>query len=166
MNTLLLATMVLVPMLGEWWVSMRNERQLRAQGAVEPDGDVYTLMQIIYPASFLAIIFESAQRAPDRDALVAAGFAVFVAAKMLKYWAITTLGVRWTFRVLVPPASSVISAGPYRLLSHPNYVAVIGELVGAALIAHAVVTGPIAVALFGTLILLRIRTEERALGRR
>ena len=166
MTTILLATMVVLPMVGEWWLSMRNERQLRAQGAVEPEGDVYTLMQIFYPASFLAIIFESAQRGPDQDALVAAGFAIFVAAKMLKYWAITTLGVRWTFRVLVPPASTLISAGPYRLLSHPNYAAVIGELVGAALIAHAVVSGPIAVVIFGTLILLRIRTEERALGRR
>jgi methyltransferase len=164
MTTILLATMVLVPMLGEWWVSVRNERQLRAQGAVEPDGDVYALMQIIYPASFLAIIFESAQRAPAQDALVAAGFAIFVAAKMLKYWAITTLGVRWTFRVLVPPASTLVTGGPYRVLRHPNYVAVIGELVGAALIAHAVVSGPIAVVAFGLLIVLRIRIEERALG--
>ena len=118
----------------------------------------------MYPASFLAIIFESAQRAPGQDALVAAGFAIFVAAKMLKDRAITTLGVRWTFRVLVPPASTVVTGGPYRVLRHPNYVAVIGELVGAAFIAHAVVSGPIAVVAFGLLIVLRIRIEERALG--
>ena len=50
----LLATITLVPMLFEWWVSMRNERQLRGQGAVEPAGDVYALMQVAYPASFAA----------------------------------------------------------------------------------------------------------------
>ncbi|MDQ3487207.1 MAG: hypothetical protein M3468_05660 [Acidobacteriota bacterium] len=164
MITLLLATMVVVPMLYEWWVSTRNERELRAQGAVEPSGDVYALMQVIYPASFLAIIFECARRDPSRDMLVAAGFTIFVGAKVLKYWAIGTLGVRWTFRVLVPPASALVAGGPYRVVRHPNYVAVLGELVGAALIAHAVVAGPVAVLVFGVLILLRIRVEERALG--
>ena len=164
MMTLLLATLVLVPLLGEWWVSTRNERALRARGAVEPEGDVYAPMQVIYPASFVAIILESALRDPSRDMVVAAGFTVFVAAKALKYWAIVTLGVRWTFRVLVPPAATVITGGPYRIVQHPNYIAVLGELAGAALIAHAIVAGPLAVIVFGVLILLRIRIEERALG--
>lgn len=164
MITILLATMVVVPMLYEWWVSMRNERELRAQGAVEPSGDVYALMQVIYPASFLAIIFESGQRDPSRDMFLAAGFTTFVGAKILKYWAIRTLGVRWTFRVLVPPASPLVTGGPYGVLKHPNYVAVMGELMGAALMAHAIVAGPVAIAVFGLLILLRIRIEERALG--
>lgn len=164
MITVLLATMVVVPMLGEWWVSRSNERELRAQGAVEPSGDVYALMQVFYPASFVAIILECALRDPSRDVLVAAGFTVFAGAKILKYWAIGTLGVRWTFRVLVPPASALVTGGPYRLVRHPNYVAVIGELIGAALIGHAALAGPLAVVVFGVLILLRIRVEERALG--
>ena len=66
--------------------------------------------------------------------------------------------------MLVPPGSSLVAGGPYRLLRHPNYVAVIGELVGAALVGHALVTGPIAVLAFGLLIVMRIRVEERALG--
>jgi len=164
MITMLVATMILVPMLGEWWVSTGNERELRAQGAVEPAGDVYALMQVIYPASFIAIIVEGARRDPYLDVLVAAGFTIFIGAKALKYWAIATLGVRWTFRVLVPPASTVVTGGPYRVMRHPNYVAVTGELLGAALVAHAVVAGPLAIAVFGLLILLRIRIEERALG--
>ena len=166
MITMLLATMILVPMLGEWWVSNRNERELRAQGAVEPAGDVYALMQVLYPASFIAIIIEGARRDPYLDVLLASGFTIFVGAKALKYWAISTLGVRWTFRVLVPPTSTVVTGGPYRVLRHPNYIAVIGELMGAALMAHARVAGPLAIAVFGMLILLRIRIEERALGLR
>ena len=164
MITVLLITIVVLPMLCEWGVSRRNERELREQGAVEPRGDVYALMQVIYPASFAAIIFECAQRAPARDVLVAAGFTIFAGAKVLKYWAITTLGVRWTFRVLVPPGSPLVAGGPYRVVRHPNYVAVMGELVGAALIGHALVSGPVAVVVFGVLILLRIKVEERALG--
>jgi methyltransferase len=159
----MLMALAFVPMLFEAHRSSRNERALRAMGAHEPEGDVYALMQVAYPASFLAMIAESWVRGTLPDAIFAAGVAVFVTAKVLKYWAIATLGWRWTFRVLVPPRSSRILAGPYRLLRHPNYVAVIGELGGMALMAHAVVTGPLAMAGFGWLMWRRVRVEERAL---
>jgi methyltransferase len=135
-------------------------------GAAEPHDDVYWIMQVAYPLAFAAMFVEGWRRGPLVDVQVAGGFALFVGAKLLKYWAILSLGVRWTFRVLVPPGSTRVLAGPYRLLRHPNYIAVIGEIAGAALIAHATVAGAIAVVGFAALILLRIRVEERALGMR
>ena len=166
MNLLLLATIVVVTMIFEASLSRRNERELRAQGAAEPHDDVYWLMRVVYPAAFLAMLAEGWRRGALVDVHVAAGFALFVGAKLLKYWVIVSLGVRWTYRVLVPPGSTRVLTGPYRLLRHPNYLAVMGELGGAALIAHAPVTGGIALAGFGALLLLRIRVEERALGLR
>ena len=164
MNLVLLATIVFAPMLIEAAVSRRNESRLRALGAVEPSGDVYRLMQVAYPLSFLAMMVEGAVKVPRVDVIVAAGFTVFVGAKLLKYWAITTLGERWAFRVLVPPGSALVVAGPYRFLRHPNYIAVMGELVGAALIARAPISGAVAVVLFGLLIVRRVGIEEAALG--
>lgn len=152
------------PMLLETRRSALNERGLRARGAVEPAAEVYPLMQFAYPIAFLAMIGEAWLRQASADALFAAGLAVFVAAKALKYWAIATLGDRWTFKVLVPPNSTRTHNGPYRWLDHPNYVGVAGELVGMALMAHALVTGPVAVIGFGLLLRSRIRVEERALG--
>jgi methyltransferase len=166
MNLVLLATLVIVPMLFEAALSRHNERQLRAMGAAEPHDDVYWLMQGVYPAAFLAMLLEGWLHGPVVDVHVAAGFAVFVGAKLLKYWSITSLGVRWTFRVLVPPGSTRTLVGPYKLLRHPNYIAVMGELAGAALVAHAPLAGGVAGVAFGALILLRIRVEERALGLR
>jgi methyltransferase len=93
-----------------------------------------------------------------------AGGLLFAAAKALKYWAIATLGERWTFRVLVPPGSTRTSVGPYRVMRHPNYVAVMGELLGFALIGQAPIAGAIALIGFGALIRARVRVEERALG--
>jgi methyltransferase len=101
------------------------------------------------------------QGAPDT---VLTGAMLFAAAKALKYWAIASLGERWSFRVLVPPGSRRTFRGPYRFMRHPNYVAVAGELAGMALLAGAVVSGVAAVAIFAGLLLLRIRVEERALG--
>jgi methyltransferase len=78
-------------------------------------------------------------------------------------WAIASLGPRWTFRVLVPPGSTRTVRGPYRWLAHPNYVGVAGELIGVALAMHAVVTGPLSLLGFGSLMMQRIRIENSAL---
>jgi methyltransferase len=130
-------TCVFLPMIGEAIVSSRHDRALRARGAIEPEGDVYKVMQLAYPGCFLILLAEGALRGVRWDAITGVGAAIFAAAKALKYWAIASLGERWTFRVLVPPGSTPTRRGPYRWISHPNYVAVAGELAGTAVAMHA-----------------------------
>lgn len=166
MNAIALGLAAFVPMVFEAAVSARNERMLRARGAWEPPDDVYPTMQAAYPVCFLAMIVEAAVRRVEFDTGLAAGAAVFLTAKALKYWAISTLGPRWSFRVLVLPGAPLVTNGPYRLLRHPNYLAVVGELTGMALMADAAATGLAAVIAFSALLLLRVRVEERALGLR
>ena len=168
-----MAALVFGPMLAETAIASRHDRALRALGAIEPPGDVYRVMALAYPGAFLAMLAEGVVRGAGvgagagagADAWFAAGLVVFAAAKALKYWAIASLGPRWTFRVLVPPGSARTVSGPYRWLAHPNYVAVAGELAGVAVAMHAVFTGPVAVAGFGWLMLRRISIEEKALAR-
>jgi methyltransferase len=147
-------------------IAARHDRALRALGAVEPPGDVYQAMQVAYPGAFLAMLAEGAWRGADPDAFWTAGVSVFVAAKVLKYWAIASLGSRWTFRVLVPAGSQRIIRGPYRWMAHPNYLAVALELAGVALALHARIVGPIGLAGFSYLMWRRVRIEEKALAGR
>ena len=160
----IVALVAFVPMIAEARRSRRHERILRALGAIEPSDDVYRVMQVAYPVCFVAIAGEALVRDVPLGRSFAAGAVVFAAAKALKYWAIATLGNRWTFRVLVPPGQPLVSAGPYRVLRHPNYLGVAGELAGAALMAYAPIAGGASLLVFGTLMLARIRVEERALG--
>ena len=164
MFALFLGALALIPMLLEALRAAGHDRRLRAAGAVEPAGDVYPLMQVAYPGCFLAMIAEAWLRAagPAGWGFVP-GVTLFVAAKAIKYWAIRTLGPRWTFRVLVPPGSTSITSGPYRFVRHPNYAGVIGELSGMALMAGATVAGIGALAVFSALIVARVRVEDRAL---
>ena len=139
-----------------------NERAQRAAGGLEPAGDVYSLMQVAYPGAFLAMFLEGTVRGGAPVSAAAAGAVAFALAKALKWWAILTLGRAWTFRVVVVPGARRVRSGPYRFFDHPNYVAVVGELAGAALVSGAARAGPIATLLFLLLILKRVAVENRA----
>ena len=149
-------------MLVEAAISRRHEIALRGRGAVEPAGDVYRTMRWAYPAAFAAMAIEGAIAGPAPGAATVAGALLMVVSKALKVWAIASLGDRWTFRVLVVPEALVVR-GPYRWLRHPNYVAVVGELAGMALLVGAWVAGPAATVLFSLLVWRRIRVEGPAL---
>jgi methyltransferase len=152
-----------VVMLGELRLSLAHERVLLRQGAIEPPDPVYATMRWGYPATFVAMAVEGGIGAPAPVAVAATGAAIFVVAKALKFWAIGSLGERWTFRVLVVPGAPLVTSGPYRWFRHPNYIGVVGELVGFALLVGAWVTGPVSLAFFGYLLHRRIAAEERAL---
>lgn len=156
---------VLLLMLVELQLSYFNERALRARGAVEPPDDPYRLMRLAYPGAFVAMGLEGATHALNRDALLA-GLVLLGGAKLLKFWVMATLRDRWTFKVLVPKDAPLATAGPYRFINHPNYVAVILELVAVALALSAPVTGLLSVLLFVWILRRRMAVEDRALGRR
>lgn len=159
-------------MLAEARVSRTHERALRARGAIRPDGDVYAPMAILYPSAFLAMSIEGIWRAsqgqtpsPGAPNWFLSGVLLFAASKVLKYWVIRTLGERWTFKVFVLPGIPLVQTGPYRYVAHPNYVAVVGELVGAAMMCGALVAGIGGVLVFGMVLWMRVRFESGVLRR-
>ena len=161
----------LLLMAGEQWRSRVNERALRARGAHEAHGDVYRAMALAYPACFVAMTAEGLVGQSFGFALTvgqsfsfAFGIVIFLAAKMLKFWAMASLGSRWSFRVLVEPGVALVATGPYKWIRHPNYVAVVGEIIGFALIQSAPIAGVASLLGFGALLRMRIRVEERELG--
>ena len=152
-------------MLGELWLSKANERALLAHGAREADDEVFPTMRWAYPGVFIAMAAEGAAFGASLGPVTFAGVSFLAVSKALKFWAIASLGTRWTYRVLVLPAAPLVTTGPYRFVRHPNYVAVVGELIAMALMTRARITGPLGVAFFGWLLFRRIAAEERAIGR-
>ena len=154
---------VLLMMLAESRISRHHEQQLRQRGAIEPRDDVYSTMRWAYPGAFVAMAVEGALSGPSAAPIALAGALLFGAAKALKWRAMASLGTRWTFRVLIVPGAPLVNTGPYAVLRHPNYVAVVGELVSMALMVGARVSGPVSVLLFGLLLRRRIQIENLAL---
>ena len=107
-------------------------------------------MKWAYPGVFVAMALEGLWRDRCRaaDGLVRGGWSSS-RAKLFKVWAIASLGHRWTYSVLVLPGAPLVTTGPYRLMRHPNYVGVIGELVAMALVTNARIAGPAGLFFFG-----------------
>ncbi len=162
--SILVVAAVLLLMLVELQLSVDNEKQLRTRGAIEPQDDAYPLMRVAYPLVFVAMGIEAALRGTwSRDWLLL-GMVLFGWAKALKFWAIAHLGVLWTFKVLVVPGTPLVTNGPYRYVRHPNYIAVMGEIVSIAVALQAPIAGALGAAAFGWLLMRRVRVEEQALS--
>ena len=155
---------VFATMLAEARLSTIHERALLAAGArLVPDAS-YPWMRVAYPAGFLAVCLEGWWRHAPWSRWALLGVAVFGLGKLVKYIAIATLGPRWSFRVVVLAGAPLVAHGIYRVVRHPNYVGVAGEVVGIGLWMQAPITGTLFAVTFGLILLWRIRIEERALG--
>jgi len=96
-------------------------------------------------------------------AAFAAGLVILLTGLVLRGWAFKTLGQYFTHVVMVSTDQPVISAGPYRLLRHPSYTAILLITVGVGL-ASANWAGLAGITLLVLIpLLLRIRSEEKAL---
>jgi methyltransferase len=171
-TVVLVAAVVMGALIAETRLSVTNEREIKRRGGFAPPGDVYRAMAVLYPSAFVAMATEGIWRAskgiPAADAgpnWLVSGALLFVVSKALKYWAIRTLGDRWTFRVYVVPDRPLVSDGPYRYIAHPNYVGVLGELVSTAMMCGAPIAGAASVTLFGAVLWMRVRFESNVLRR-
>jgi methyltransferase len=150
--------------LGELVISLRNERRLRARGAVEAGAGHFPVMAALHSALLASCLAEVWLLDRPFVPLLAAAMALLLAATMaLRYWVIATLDGRWTTRVLVLPDEPAVTGGPYRWLRHPNYLAVIVEIAALPLLHGAWLTALLFSLANGWLLAVRVRTEEAAL---
>jgi methyltransferase len=147
----------------EFVLSRRNERRVRARGAVERGRGHYPLMVALHALWIASTLVEGILRGPEVPALWPVPLALFLLAQALRYWAVFSLGESWNTRILVVPDAKLVRRGPYKYLDHPNYVVVVVEILAFPLIFGAWVTALVFTALNAALLYVRIREEDRAL---
>jgi methyltransferase len=146
-------------------ISTRNARLARTRGGVETGRGHYPVMAVFHGAFLAACALEVVLlRRPFPAAVGWVALAVVIAAQALRYWAIATLGWRWNTRIVVVPGAVPVTGGPYRFVRHPNYVAVIAEMLALPLVHGAWLSALVFSAGNAWLLRVRIRAEEQALG--
>jgi len=159
LNILILA-LVTLQRVGELWLSNRNSARLLARGAREHAPAHYPLIVALH-AAWLATLWLLALPRPID------GFwlAMFVLIELARIWVLASLGPRWTTRIIVLPNAPLVRRGPYRWVNHPNYLVVIAEIAALPLVFGLWQGALIFSFLNAAMLTVRIRQENRALGR-
>ena len=88
---------------------------------------------------------------------------VFLAATLLRRWAIAHLDRNWSSQVAVADDMEPATEGPYRYIRHPNYLAMSLELAALGLMFSAFFSTLVVGVLNAFSVVARIREEESAL---
>ena len=155
---------VVLERLFEMGLSARNAARVRSRGGLEIGQRHYVVMVALHTAFLISCVAEVLVL--DRASHSTWGWLALVAivlSMVLRYWAISTLGDRWNTRVLVEPGRAAVHAGPYRFFKHPNYAAVVVEILALPLIHGAWLTSLVFSVANLLLLCVRIGVEEGAL---
>ena len=168
--TSLVAFTVLIGMVGlerlvELVVSKRNAAWSLEHGGRETGRGHYPVMVVLHTGLLVGALIEAWVRRPDVPAVLAwSMLALVLASQGLRWWCIATLGRRWNTRVIIVPGMVPVQKGPYRIISHPNYVAVVVEGIALPLVHAAWITAVVFTVLNAVLLTVRIRVENAALA--
>jgi methyltransferase len=161
-----LVVLVAAERLVELALSSSHARRLIRRGGVEVGQAHYPWMVAVHATLLVACPLEVflAQR-PFLPWLAAPMLVLLVLTMGLRYWVVVTLGERWSTRVICLPGQPLVATGPFRYLRHPNYVAVVLELLALPLVHTAWVTAIACAAANGLVLRTRVRVENAALER-
>lgn len=156
---LVILVLVTAERLAELALARSNTKRLLAQGAREHAGGHYPLIVALHAAWLGTLWWLAPSRPID-------GFwlALFVLLEVGRVWVLTSLGRRWTTRIIILPGAPLVQRGPYRFIDHPNYAVVMAEIFVLPLAFGLWRTAFIFSLLNAALLAVRIREENRALG--
>ena len=140
-------------------ISSRNTSRLRARGAFEVAPRHYPFVVAVHAAWLISLWIFGRDQPLNASALL-----LYIALQGLRLWVMWTLGARWTTRIIILPGEPLVAAGPYRLLPHPNYAVVAGEIAILPLALGLPWLAALFTVLNATVLFIRIRAENRALA--
>jgi methyltransferase len=157
---IIILTLVTLERLCELWLAKRNTKRLLAMGAEEHAAGHYPLIVALHALWLASIWWLALPRAVHPFWL-----ALFFLVELGRVWVLATLAQRWTTRIIVLPDAPLVSRGPYRFTDHPNYLVVVAEILVLPLVFGLWQVALVFTLLNAGLLAVRIRAEDRALGR-
>lgn len=154
-----LLAFVTLQRLAELVIARRNDAWLRARGGIEHGAGHYPVMVALH-ASWLACLWVFALGITPSIGWVGA----FAVLQGLRVWTLTSLGRRWTTRVIVLEGAPRVRRGPYRFMSHPNYAIVAAEVFVLPMAFGLWELALVFSLLNAAMLAVRLRVEEQALA--
>ncbi|SFR49293.1 isoprenylcysteine carboxyl methyltransferase family protein [Litoreibacter janthinus] len=155
---ILFLTFIIVQRLSELVIAKRNTARLMAEGAREIGAAHYPAMVAMHTAWIAALVVFGWQNPVSLPWLM-----IFAVLQGLRLWILTTLGPRWTTRIIITD-TPLVNAGPFRYLRHPNYTLVVAEIIVAPMVLGLVWVAVLWTILNAAMLFVRIRAENAGLA--
>ncbi len=161
---LIFISFLILQRLVELFIARRNEKISKRNGGFEYDARGYKFIVMMHIFFFISLILEYIFFSSGINSYSIFLFLIFIAAQVVRYWAIVSLGVNWNTKIIVLPGTVKIEKGPYKYINHPNYLVVITEIAVIPLIFSCYFTSIIFTLINFILLKRRISIEECALN--
>jgi methyltransferase len=156
--SIVILAFVTLQRLGELVLARRNTARLLARGGHEEGAAHYPLIVLLHAAWLVGLWYFG-----WNEPVNLAWLGLFGVLQLARVWVIATLGERWTTRIIVLPGAPLVTGGPFRFVSHPNYCVVAAEILVLPLVFGLLPYGLLFSILNAGVLGLRIRAERAAL---
>jgi methyltransferase len=143
----------------ELWWAKQNERRLLKAGGIEHGGSHLRLLVLLHAVWLVGMWLVAYDHSISTELLT-----LFGVLQMGRLWLLTTLGRRWTIRVIVVPGERLVARGAYRWMRHPNYAVVVGEIAIVPLALGLPIYALVFSILNAAVLAIRIPVENAALA--
>jgi methyltransferase len=152
-----IAFIILLRMI-ELWYSKRNEKWLRANGAIEYGQKHYPFIVLLHTTFIRSVILEFLLWGGDINFYL---LGIYILLIMAKIWVLSSLGHYWNTKIFRVPHVNLVKKGPYRYFKHPNYFIVVCEIAIIPLVFHLCYSAVVFSILNAIMLSVRIKEEEK-----
>jgi protein-S-isoprenylcysteine O-methyltransferase Ste14 len=159
---MLASAAIWIVMIVYWNISARNIRPVARAEDLKSTQRHQLLLNLGILMLFVPVPGLTRQFLAPTVAAIAAGFTVQAGSALFYFWTRQYLGRFWSSAVAIMKDHQLVRTGPYRLIRHPLYTAMLGMFLGTAIVSgqyHALIGAALGVYAYWRKILI----EERAL---
>lgn len=157
-GAVLFLAFIIVQRLSELVIAKRNTARLLARGAYEVGAGHYPVMVAMHSGWIVCLLIFG------YDQTVALGWLmIFAVLQGVRVWILTSLGSRWTTRVIILE-EPLVTRGPFKYVAHPNYMLVVAEIIVAPMVLGLTWVALLFTVLNAAMLWVRISVEHKALA--
>ena len=157
-------SVVITQRIVELIIARNHTEKLSKIGAIEYDRNGYRVIVIMHICFFISLFTEYIIFRNRLNTFWYIFAVIILFGQVLRYWAIRSLGVNWTTRIIAVKGGRLIKSGPYKYFKHPNYSAVVIEIALLPLVFSCYFTSIVFTVLNFFILRRRIRIETNTLN--
>ena len=144
--------------------SIKNERRLKKEGAVEYGKFNSILMTVLHVLFYVASFSEAIIRHTVADRITLIGIVLFIFGYVILLYVMFQLRDVWTVKLYIAKNHKINKSFLFKYIKHPNYfLNIIPELIGIGLVCKAWYAIMIILPLYAIVLTVRIIQEEKVM---